>query len=103
MPVGWLRCASEPLRPSDHRRQQRAVAEGAVGGAAYALHRDAFDLAVALDEPARRPALELDVDELGSDLGRSVEAQGIGTDEVGLALLQFLLIEAVQRHVADFG
>src|ERR1700722_7827738 len=94
---------SEPLRTSDHRRMQRAVAERAARGAADALHGRCGDLAVALDEPLRRAALELDMDELRSELGRSVEAERIGADEIGLAFLQFLFVEPVERHVADFG
>ena len=58
---------------------------------------------VALDEPGRAVAFELDLDELAGDLGRSVEAQGIGADEVFLALLQFVLAEAAVRHVEDFA
>ena len=43
---------------------QRAVAERAARGAANALHGHCGDLAVALDEPLWRAALELDMDEL---------------------------------------
>ena len=41
------------------------------------------------------------MDELGGDLDRSVEAQRIGADQVGLALLEFFLAQALERDVAD--
>ena len=63
-------------------------------GALDALHRHRGDLAVALDEPLGRAALELDVDKLRGDLGRCVEAQRVGADEIGLAFLEFLLVES---------
>ena len=39
--------------------------------------------------------------ELAGDLGRGVEAQRIGADEVFLALFEFVLADAAARHVED--
>jgi hypothetical protein len=64
---------SEPLGLADHCRIERAVVEGACRGALEACAGYRGDLAVALDEPVRRAAFELDVDELRGDLERSVE------------------------------
>src|SRR5262249_2737128 len=80
-----------PLRLADHCCVKRAIAEGAFGGALEARLRPRGDPAVALDEPVGRAAFELNVDELRGDLEGRVEAQGIGADQEGLALLQFLI------------
>src|ERR1700677_3673740 len=85
----------KPHRPPDHGRVQRAVAESAMRRALDAFHCHRVDLAIALDQPLGRAALELDMDKLGGDLGRSVEAQRVGTDEIGLAFHQFLFVETI--------
>ncbi len=59
----------ETLRPSDHGRMQRAVAERAVRRALHAFYSHRGNLAVALDQPLGCAALELDMDKLRGDLG----------------------------------
>ena len=48
-----------------------------------------------------RPRLEMQ--QLRGDLGRGVEAQRIGADQICLPFFQFLFAEPVRRQVPDFG
>ena len=60
---------SNPLRPSHQHDAQRAIAEQPLGRAVRVGHRHGRDAPVALDQPFRAVALELDIHELAGEGG----------------------------------
>ena len=77
------------MRAADHGVEHFA-AEQASRGALGVGQGDALDQAVASCDVVDAEPVELDLHELRGDLGRGVEAQRIGTDQVGLGLGKLL-------------
>ena len=61
--------ASNPLRPSHQHHAERAIAEQPFGRTVRVGHRHGRDAPVALDEPFRAVALELDMHEQAGEGG----------------------------------
>ena len=92
--IGGTRSATrrfrrQSARPAGNGYQQAAF-EQALGDALGIVERDGIDHSAALVDVVHAQIVELDLHELGRDLGRGVETERIGPLEVGLRLLQLI-------------
>ena len=93
-----MQSSSHPFRVPGHRHEELAVAEKALRRAFGVFHRDRRDELVALVEIFDAKTICLQMQELARDLGRGIEAQRIGADEIFLRLVEFFLGRAVVRR-----
>ena len=91
--------SSHAGRPSRDHRQHPPVAEDALGGRADVGLGHRADEGVAAADIVDAEALEGNLGQGMGNLGRGVEAQRIGTDEIVLGLLQLLVGGAFGRQL----